>query len=262
MNPLTAELTALLNDRYYHYNTPDFIAPDPISIPHRFSSRGDIEIAGLLVATIAWGRRDLVLRSANRLLERMDRAPYDFVLHATASDLDQLEGFVHRTFNAIDARYFVRALQHIYCEHRGLEAAFADGLQPADTDIYNALAHFRGLFFSLPSAPKRTGKHVSDVTRNASCKRLAMFLRWMVRQDKRGVDFGLWQRIAPHQLVLPLDVHTGRVTRALGLLKRKQNDWKAVREVTAHLRQLDPTDPAKYDFAIFGLGIYEDMGKV
>ncbi len=250
-----------MNDRYAKYNTPDFIAPDPISIPHQYSKKEDIEISGLLTATIAWGRRDLVLRSANRLLTLMDHTPHEFVLHASERDMNRLDDFVHRTFNATDARYFIQVLGHIFREHGGLEAVFSAGLRDESSDLYHALAHFREVFLSLPDAPKRTGKHVSDVTRNASCKRLVMYLRWMIRSDKNGVDFGLWKSISPSQLVLPLDVHTGRVARALGLLHRKQNDWKSVQYVTRLLRELDPDDPAKYDFAIFGLGIYEGIGK-
>ncbi|MBX3102344.1 MAG: TIGR02757 family protein [Bacteroidetes bacterium] len=254
----SAEVAELLKDRYLRYNTPAFIEPDPICIPHSYTRREDIEIAGLLAATIAWGQRPTILRNARRLMALMEDAPYDFVMQATEADLLPLEAFVHRTFNGWDAQSFVKGLRHIYTRHGGLEAVFARNTE-SSTDLMPGLIAYHETMLAAPGFIPRTRKHVPDVRRGAAAKRLNMYLRWMVRRDSRGVDFGLWNSISPARLLLPLDLHTGRVARALGLLSRNQDDWRAVQALTGTLRTLDPQDPVKYDFALFGLGVYEGI---
>lgn len=251
------DIRDLLEDRYHRYCNTDFIPTDPISIPHRYTRAEDIEISGLFSATLAWGQRPTMLRNARDLMARMDDAPYDYVLQASEGELERLEGFVHRTFNTVDATWFVLALRHIYVHEGGLQAVFARALQPADADLGPGLMALHRLFFALPGAPARTRKHLPDVARGSAAKRLNMYLRWMVRNDRRGVDFGLWVHLSPALLLCPLDVHSGRVARSLGLLHRTQDDWRAVQELTTHLRLLDPTDPVKYDFALYGLGVFE-----
>ena len=250
-----SELKSFLDEKYDLYNRETFIDTDPIQIPKRFTKKEDIEIAGFLAATIAWGQRPTIIKNAKKLMQWMDEAPHDFVLNAEDSDLDIFAEFKHRTFNGEDAIFFIKSLQNIYKNHGGLETVFS---KPSanDGDAKDALAHFREVFFSIDH-PSRTEKHVSNVLKKSSAKRLNMFLRWMVRNDKRSVDFGIWKKMSPADLYLPLDVHTGRVGRKLGLLKRNQDDWPAVAEITQSLRQLDPMDPVKYDFALFGLGIFE-----
>lgn len=247
----------LLDQKAAQYNCLDFIDTDPIQIPHRFSLKEDIEIAGFLTATIAWGQRKSIINNANRLMELMDNAPYDFVCNAPENGLAGLEQFVHRTFNGRDCRFFIESLRNIYSNHNGMESVFTKGFQVEGT-IFGALKHFREVFLASPHEPRVT-KHLSDVTANSGAKRLNMFLRWMVRQDEAGVDFGLWKSIPMSALMLPLDVHTGDVARAYGLLARKQNDWKAVEEITAILRQFDPHDPIRYDFALFGIGAFDNQ---
>ena len=250
------ELHAFLEEKVQQYNQPNFLETDPLGIPHRFSKPQDIEIAGFLAATIAWGQRATIIKNANRLMEWMEHEPYQFIVQHEASDREQFAGFVHRTFNGIDCRYFLQALQHIYKEYNTLETAFAgNALNPAET-AFDCITRFRQRFFALPHE-QRTEKHVSNPEKNASAKRLNMYLRWMVRNDNRGVDFGLWKSIAPAQLMMPLDVYTATVGRKLGLLTRKQNDRKSVEELTASLRAFDAEDPVKYDFALFGLGVFE-----
>jgi uncharacterized protein (TIGR02757 family) len=249
-----SDLKALLDAKFRQYCVQEFIAPDPISIPYRFTRKEDIEIAGLFSATLAWGNRKAILASATRLMQLMDEAPHDFVVNHTRKDLRRFENFAHRTFNGDDAACFIKALAFIYKNHGGLEAAFGAG---AHADLRSRIMQFRKLFFQLKH-PARTGKHVSDPSKKSSAKRICMFLRWMVREN--GVDFGFWKSIRPAELALPLDVHTGRVSRSFGLLKRKQNDWLAVEEVTARLREFDPEDPVKYDFALFGMGVNEKSG--
>jgi uncharacterized protein (TIGR02757 family) len=246
----------LLDEKLYEYNVKGFIENDPVLIPHRFSRKEDIEIAGFFAATIAWGNRKSIITNATQLMSLMEDAPYEFVTQHSAKDLKPFESFVHRTFKGHDAVYFVKSLKRIYQKHGGLEAAFAGGINNGTESVKNAIEHFRKLFLSLSHEP-RLEKHVSDPGRNSSAKRLCMYLRWMVRSDNSGVDFGIWKSIKPSQLCLPLDVHTGTVSRKLGLLKRKQNDWKAVTEITEQLKQFDPADPVKYDFALFGLGVYK-----
>lgn len=249
------ELKEFLDFKYDQYNQPQFIETDPVSIPHRFGSPEDIEISGFLTATIAWGQRKAILKNALRLMQLMDNAPYQFITNAAEKDFQKASVFIHRTFNQQDTLYFFRALRYIYLDKGGLRTVFENAYSQYG-DIKMCLAIFRDLFLSQHPAG-RTGKHISDVNRGASAKRLNMFLRWMVRSDNRGVDFGLWKGIPASALYLPLDVHTGNVSRKLNLLQRKQNDWKAVEEVTSRLRTFDPGDPVKYDFALFGLGVFE-----
>lgn len=254
---MSEKLGRFLEDHAGRYNRPDFIEGDPISIPHRFSRLQDIEIAGFWTAMLAWGQRKTIISSAAGLIERMDGAPYDFVLNHEERDRSRFLDFKHRTFQATDALYFLEFFQQYYRGHDSLEDAFARHLRPSDEHVGPALAGFHDLFFSLPFAPERTRKHIATPARQSACKRLNMFLRWMVRRDGRGVDFGLWRRIRPAQLVMPLDVHVERVARRLGLLERRQVDWQAALELTERLRAFDPGDPVKYDFALFGLGVLE-----
>ena len=242
------------------YNRPGFIQDDPIGIPHRFSRLQDQEITGFWAATLAWGQRKTIINSANRLVELMDGAPYDFILNHVEKDRERFLDFKHRTFQATDTLYFLEFFQQFYQKHKSLEHAFARHLQPSDTTTENALIGFHHDFFDHPYAPARTRKHVATPARNSTCKRLNMFLRWMVRHDDRGVDLGLWEQISPAQLLIPLDVHVERIARQYGLLERPQTDWKAVLELTARLREFDPNDPVKYDFALFGLGVSPEMG--
>lgn len=249
------ELKALLDDRENQYNRINFINTDPIQIPHRFSRKEDIEIAGFLTASIAWGQRVSIIKNAKRLMELMDNSPFEFITEANENELSVVSGFVHRTFNDNDCRFFLNSLKNIYQNHAGLETVFSQGYA-LENSVYSSLKYFREIFLSVPHH-NHGNKHISDVTANSSAKRLNMFLRWMVRSDKNEVDFGLWKRIPASALMLPLDVHTGDVARAYNLLNRKQNDWKAVEEITAVLRQFDPKDPIKYDFALFGIGAFE-----
>jgi uncharacterized protein (TIGR02757 family) len=250
-----AELKDFLEEKYLKYNTPSFIESDPISIPHGFSELRDREISGFLTAAIAWGRRDLILRSSRMLLERMDNAPYEFVISAGEQEISRLSGFVHRTFNGSDCIYFIKGLRHIYSHYSSMEKIVLQGMAETGS-LRDGISHLRSAFFSLPHA-SRNEKHFADVMGGAAGKRLNMFLRWMVRQDSRGVDFGLWKDINQASLYVPLDLHSGNTSRRLGLLKRKMNDWKAVEELTGVLRDFDPADPVKYDFALFGLGVFE-----
>jgi len=254
------EIKFLLDDRYRRYNHFDFIETDPIQVPHTFGKKEDIEIAAFLTATIAWGQRITIIKNARRLMSLMDNAPHDFISNATESDLEIFSDFKHRTFNAADCKFFIRSLQNIYTNHEGLEGVFNKAYQ-SDNNISSSLIYFRKIFLEI-NHEKRTEKHLSDVNRNSSAKRLNMFLRWMVRHDESGVDFGLWKNIPTSALMLPLDVHTGDVGRALGLLTRTQNDWKAVEEITAVLRNFDPVDPVKYDFALFGIGAFGEKDQI
>jgi uncharacterized protein (TIGR02757 family) len=249
-------LKPFLDKKVAEYNAFDFIEEDPVSIPHLFERKEDIEIMGFFAAILAWGQRKTIINKCRELIERMDGAPYDFVTGHSEKDLQQLVDFKHRTFNDIDLLYFIRFFQHHYSKHASLEEAFVVGTD--DETISNGLIHFRQQFFSLPDYPHRTKKHVSSPAEGGStCKRLNMFLRWMVRSDKHGVDFGIWQNIKPSQLLCPLDLHVDRVARKLGLITIKQTNWAAVEELTSNLRLLDPDDPVKYDFALFGLGVME-----
>lgn len=246
-------LKEFLEQKYREYNCERFIESDPISIPHLFSKKEDIEISAFLSATIAWGQRPTIIRNAQKLMSMMDKNPYDFILNGSAREFKKLDSFVHRTFNATDCHYFIRALSEIYQSHGGLEKVFTDGFY-IDLTVKTAIVHFRKIFLSFDPL-ERTTKHVANPLAGSSAKRINMFLRWMVR--KPGVDFGLWTSIPTSALMMPIDVHSGNVARMLGLLQRKQNDWMAVEELTQQLCIFDPTDPVKYDFALFGLGIFE-----
>lgn len=250
------ETKEFLNFKSDQYNTPAFIEEDPIQIPHAFSKKEDIEIIGFLIATIAWGNRKSILNSGQKLIQIFGNSPYDFVMEYNANNAGYFDGFVHRTFNSIDLAYFVEALQHIYSKHGGLESVF--NKHATNESLQPAIHEFKKIFFELPH-PKRTQKHVSDPKRNSAAKRINMYLRWMIRNDNNGVDFGLWKRLKPSQLSCPLDVHSGNIARKLRVLKRKQNDAKAVEELDAALRKMDPNDPVKYDFALFGLGVYNEL---
>lgn len=245
-------LKELLDEAYDRYARPEFIEDDPIHIPRSFARREDAETVGFLTATIAWGQRVTIINNARRLVRLMDDAPYDFVMNASGADLSRIDGFVHRTFNGTDARHFIAGLRHLYRAYRGIENAFLD--QDSIGDMGAAIARFKARFFE-PLHQARTRKHVADPSKGSNAKRINMFLRWMVRPDDRGVDLGLWKRIPASALHVPLDVHTGRVARELGLLEREQDDWKSVVELTGQLREFDPLDPVKYDIALFGIGV-------
>lgn len=247
-----SELREFLNQKADLYNNPNFIETDPIQIPHQFSSKKDIEISGFLTATIAWGNRKMIINNANKMMDIMGNSPYDFVMNYDKSN-PQIDVFVHRTFNGIDLNYFFLALRHIYEKHGDLEQVFIP--QPQQ-DLQAKISDFKRIFFEIDH-PLRTQKHVSDPMKGSAAKRINMFLRWMVRNDNKGVDFGIWSHISPAQLSCPLDVHSGNVARKLGLLTRKQNDAKALKELGANLLKFDPNDPVKYDFALFGLGVFE-----
>ncbi|MDC8003977.1 TIGR02757 family protein [Aureisphaera galaxeae] len=248
------ELKEFLDEKVALYNSTSFIGTDPIQIPHLFQKKEDIEIIGFLVATIAWGNRKSIINNGHKLIELMGNAPHDFIMNHTNEDLERLSPFVHRTFNGDDLTYFVTALRHLYQNKGGLETAISSHAK--EHSLQQALSLFKKDFFELPHK-SRTEKHVSDPLKNSAAKRLNMYLRWMVRPNTTGVDFGLWKSLPPSLLSCPLDVHSGNVARKLGLLKRKQNDAKAVAELDANLRRLDPVDPVKYDFALFGLGVFE-----
>lgn len=248
------EIRDLLAVKHDQYNRPDFIPNDPISIPHAFSIREDIEIASFLTATIAWGNRASIIKSAGNLMDRMDRAPYEFIRSAGTANLARLDGFVHRTFNSGDLSCFVRGLQLIYRNSGGLESVFTEGFRMGGT--YGALVNFRKVFIASGLSGHAL-KHVSDVEKGSAAKRLNLFLMWMVRNDRHGVHFGLWNEISPAALMIPLDTHVGRVARSLGMLRRKANDWMAVEELTAELRKIDPLDPCRFDFSLFGLGLFD-----
>lgn len=245
------ELKDFLDEKACFYETPVFVELDPISIPHRFSRKEDIEIAGMLAATISWGNRAAILKSAHVMMDLLDNSPADFVTNATAADIAQLSRFVYRTFQADDLCGMVRGLQNIYA-NGGLEAIFTP--RQGET-VKHGIARYRAAM--VPFLSERTYKHLADVERGSAAKRINMFLRWMVRPSQRGVDFGIWKNISPAQLMLPLDVHTGNVGRALGIISRKQNDWRTVEQVTVKLAEFCPSDPVKYDYALFGLGVFE-----
>lgn len=250
-------LVHFLNRKVEEYNTVDFIANDPISIPHRFSKKQDIEIAGFFAAIFAWGNRTTIINKCNELIKRMDNAPYDFILHHQPTDLKRLLYFKHRTFNDTDLLYLIQFFKFHYEKYSSLENAFTHGLTKKQASIEAGLNSFYSYVFNLREVPERTKKHIAAPFKNSSCKRLNMFLRWMVRNDDKGVDFGFWNKISPSQLVCPIDVHVARVARRFNLLERKQTDWQAAIELTDNLKKLDPNDPAKYDFALFGLGVVE-----
>lgn len=249
-----SELKDFLDEKAHFYENPKFIESDPIQIVHQFSSKEDQEIAGFLTATIAWGNRKSIINNATKMMQLMDNDPFDFVLNHKETDLDNLSNFVHRTFNGEDLKTFVRGLQHIYTKHGGLEEVFLANAK--ENDLQTSIHHFKKHFFEIDHL-QRTQKHISDPLKKSAAKRINMYLRWMVRPADAGVDFGIWRKLKPAQLSCPLDVHSGRVARQLGLLKRKQNDATALLELDTALRKLDPADPVKYDYALFGLGVFE-----
>lgn len=290
------DIKALMDQKVVEYNQPEFIAEDPVCIPHAFIEKQDREIAGFFAALLAWGQRKTIINKCNELMDRMDRAPYQFMLQYEATDLKKLLGFKHRTFNDTDLLYFVAFFRLHYQQYESLEDAFLIGKdytpfrsdfteegtewegertfassacfqgefeQPlAEKQPFNietALINFRRYFFSLPDYPERTGKHISSPLKKSTCKRLNMFLRWMVRNDDQGVDFGLWNRLTPDMLICPYDVHVDRVSRKLGLVRRKQRDWRTTLELTDTLRSFDAKDPVKYDFALFGMGVLGEL---
>jgi uncharacterized protein (TIGR02757 family) len=249
------KLKEFLDEKADFYNHPGFIENDPITIPHQFTRKQDIEIAGLFAAVLAWGQRITIIRKCRELMDRMDQAPFTFICHHSESDLKKLLGFKHRTFNDTDLLYFVSFLQWYYRHHESLEEAFA--VEEGNKSVAEGLIGFYQLFFRFEDHPSRTRKHISTPLKGSTCKRLCMFLRWMVRRDTKGVDFGLWDKISPGALICPCDVHVDRVARKLKLIYRKQTDWETAVELTARLKDLDPLDPTKYDFALFGLGVME-----
>ncbi len=249
------ELKEYLDFKADQYNNPDFIDTDPIQIPHRYKIKEDIEISGFLASTIAWGNRKMIINSATKMMDAMGNNPYDFVMLATDAQIGSIDNIVHRTFNSEDFRYFIKSLRNIYVNHGGLENVFTGN---TDLNLQNRISNFKKVFFEIDH-PIRTTKHISDPLKGSSSKRLNMYLRWVSRKDTKGVDFGIWKSISPAELSCPLDVHSGNVARTLGILKRKQNDAKALQELDAALRKFDPTDPVKYDFALFGLGVFEGI---
>ena len=255
------KLTAFLDRKVEEYNRPDFIKDDPISIPHQFKKKQDIEIAGFFAAIFSWGNRTTIIQKSKELMRLMDDEPYEFCLNHGYNDLKKLTSFKHRTFNSTDLLYFVQFLQHHYQKFQSLEEAFLNKKYFVNNNeeemIESALNSFYHYFFSLEDAPPRTHKHIASPQKKSTCKRLNMFLRWMVRKDRHGVDFGIWKKISPAQLICPIDIHVSRVAKKFGLLTRKQTDWQAAIELTTHLRTLDDNDPVKYDFALFGLGVLE-----
>jgi len=248
------ELKEFLDEKVMLYNNLSFIKSDPIQIPHLFSKKEDIEISGFLTAIISWGNRKMIIRNALKMMELLDNAPYDFIINHQKSDLKPFKNFVHRTFNSEDLYQFIQSLEHIYKKHQGLEKTLA--IIGEKTTYIEAIHNLKKIFFEIPHL-QRTKKHISDPLKNSAAKRINMFLRWMVRNDQTGVDFGIWKTHNAANLSCPLDVHSGNVARKLALLSRKQNDWKAVTELDTNLRKLDHEDPVKYDFALFGLGVFE-----
>jgi len=251
------DLIEFLNNKVALFNQPAFIKDDPISIPHLFTKKQDIEIAGFFAAIFSWGNRTTIINKSKELMNLMDNAPHDFCVSGDFNRLKRLLAFKHRTFNATDLLYFIEFLHFHYSANESLETAFTKEMHKKDKTIENGLRGFYTYFFSLPDIPQRTRKHIASPEKNSSCKRLNMYLRWMVRNDKKGVDFGIWKNISPAQLICPIDVHVARVATGLSILKRKQTDWQASLELTDYLRTLDVADPAKYDFALFGLGVME-----
>lgn len=248
-------IQSFLDQKVLSFNHSTFIETDPIQVPALFTTKENIEIAGFLAATLAWGQRPTIIRNSLKLISLMNNNPIEFLLSTPEEEWDVFQSFKHRTFNGSDCLYFLKSLKNIYQNHGGLEQVFTDGFRDEKT-IFGSLIYFRKVFFELEHE-HRTEKHISNVEKGAAAKRLNMYLRWMVRSDKAGVDFGLWKQIPASALMLPLDVHTGNVARKLGLLTRTQNDWRAVEEITAKLREFDTEDPIKYDFALFGLGVFE-----
>lgn len=252
-----ASLHAFLDRKVTEYNQPSFIAADPVCIPHLFTKKQDIEIAGFFAAIFAWGNRTTIINKSKELMLLMDMAPHEFCLNTSPVNLKKLLSFKHRTFNPTDLLYFITFLHFHYSQNDSLEQAFTKWMHPTEQTVERGLTGFYNYFFSLPDIPLRTRKHIASPEKNSSCKRLNMFLRWMVRKDKNGVDFGIWKKISASQLICPLDVHVARVARRFNLLQRTATDWQAALELTAELRKFDRLDPVKYDFALFGMGALE-----
>jgi uncharacterized protein (TIGR02757 family) len=255
------EVKSLLDEKYDLFNHPDFISADPVSIPHLFTKKQDIEISGFFAAILAWGQRKTIINKCTELMRMMGNSPHEFVLNHSENDLKDLIHFKHRTFNDIDTLYFIHFFKSFYQKHESLEAAFLLSNAAGAEFMQGSLTAFHHYFFSSDLAPERTRKHIATPERKSACKRINMYLRWMVRQDDRGVDFGIWNQIKPADLICPCDVHVDRVARKLGLIQRKQTDWQTAQELTQALRKMDPNDPVKYDFALFGLGIMEGYGR-
>lgn len=255
-------LKTFLESKVEQYNQLSFIKNDPISIPHHFSKKQDIEIAGFFAAIFSWGNRTTIINKSTELMQQMDNAPHEFCMNAGPAGLKKLLAFRHRTFNATDLLYFIEFFKYHYAVHDSLETAFTKWMNANDKTVENGLKGFYEYFFSLADIPERTRKHIASPVKNSSCKRLNMFLRWMVRNDGRGVDFGLWRNISPSQLICPLDVHVARIARQFNLLQRTQSDWRAAMELTDYLRTLDRNDPVKYDLALFGIGVMENKNTL
>jgi len=253
------ELKEFLDAKVIQYNQLNFIESDPIYIPHLYTQKEDIEIAGFLTATIAWGNRKMIIKNATKMMDLMGNSPYDFIMNHSEKNLEQLQNFCHRTFNGIDFQSFIKGLQHIYQNHQGLEAQFLN--EEKQTNYQKNISDFKVKFFEIHHE-KRTEKHISDPLKGSAAKRINMFLRWMIRKDTNDVDFGIWKNASPALLSCPLDVHSGNVARSLQLLKRNKNDATALDELDFNLRKLDPLDPVKYDFALFGLGVFEGFSKI
>ncbi len=251
------DIAAFLQKKVVEYNQSFFIKDDPVCIPHLFSKKQDIEIAGFFAAVFAWGQRITIINKSKELLQLMDNSPYDFCLHHTDNDLKKILHFKHRTFNATDLLYFLSFFKYHYSKHTSLESAFTDSMLKKDSNVKNGLNGFYQYFFSLEDVPSRTLKHISCPVKKSACKRMNMFLRWMVRRDSNGVDFGIWKNIQPAQLIIPLDVHVARVARHFKLLRRTSTDWEAALELTDTLLAIDPKDPVKFDYALFALGVLE-----
>ncbi len=252
MNKL--ELKEFLDEKVNQYNTLEFIDSDPVQIPHLYNLKEDIEISGFLAATIAWGNRKMIIKNSHKMMDLMGNSPFDFIMNHKDEHLGKLEGFVHRTFNSTDFVHFIKSLKNIYTNHKGLETIFKT--YETENSLQPAIHELKKIFFEIPHQ-SRTTKHLADPVKGSAAKRINMWLRWMIRKDSKGVDFGIWNDISPAILSCPLDVHSGNVARKLGLLNRKQNDAKALFELDTNLRQLDAQDPTKYDFALFGLGVFE-----
>jgi uncharacterized protein (TIGR02757 family) len=250
-------LKEFLNSKVDLYNQPSFISQDPVCIPHLFTKKQDIEIAGFFAAIFSWGNRTTIINKSKELMQLMDNAPHQFVLDHQKKDLQKLEGFKHRTFNSTDLLYCIEFFNMHYSKNKSLETAFTKEMNNKDETIENGLKGFYKYFFSLPHIPERTKKHIASPDKKSSCKRLNMYLRWMVRNDNKGVDFGIWKNIKPSQLVIPIDVHVARVAKKFNLLQHNKTDWQTALELTTYLRTLDATDPVKYDFALFGTGVTE-----
>jgi len=254
---VTENILDLLNQKAIQYNTPEFIKSDPISIPHAFSNKHDIEISGFLTSVISWGRRAAILKSANKLMELMDNSPYDFLTNSADIEFKRFSGFVYRTFNSDDCLFLITALRNIYSHSDSLENIATQSFK-VNNNIMNVITGMRNAILETPHL-KRSEKHLANPLTGSAAKRVNMYLRWMIRKDNNGVDFGIWKDIPQSHLICPLDVHSGNVARKLGLLTRKQNDWKAAIELTSQLRIFDKNDPVKYDYALFGMGVFEGI---